>query len=73
MSVSSSDSSMTASITVARTSSGPPSSSEVSSSPWTNEIGTAFALLYEEHAAVLERDGRCVYSFPLSCILTALT
>ncbi|KAJ7204803.1 Mad3/BUB1 homology region 1-domain-containing protein [Mycena pura] len=23
-----------------------------------NEIGTAFALLYEEHAAVLERDGR---------------
>jgi spindle assembly checkpoint component MAD3 len=25
-----------------------------------NEIGTQHALLYEEHAAVLERDGRCV-------------
>ena len=25
-----------------------------------NEIGTQFALLYEEYAAVLERDGRCV-------------
>ena len=23
-----------------------------------NDIGTEFALLYEEHAAVLERDGR---------------
>ena len=25
-----------------------------------NDIGTEHALLYEEHAAVLERDGRCV-------------
>lgn len=26
-----------------------------------NDIGTEFALLYEEHAAVLERDGRCAF------------
>lgn len=25
-----------------------------------NDIGTEYAMLYEEHAAVLERDGRCV-------------
>lgn len=31
-----------------------------------NEIGTGFALLYEEYAAVLERDGRCVL-FIRSC------
>ena len=31
-----------------------------------NDIGTDFSLLYEEHAAVLERDGRLVsvYHFP---------
>ena len=30
-----------------------------------NDIGTSFALLYEEHAAVLERDGR--YVQPTRC------
>jgi spindle assembly checkpoint component MAD3 len=30
-----------------------------------NEIGTGFALLYEEYAAVLERDGRYVFFSPV--------
>jgi len=35
-----------------------------------NDIGTEFALLYEEHAAVLERDGRYVFPVFFTCTIT---